>query len=40
LKVAEDYLKAHPRPNCEGVEKRCIIPELEKFMTEGRAPTV
>jgi len=39
FKIAEDHPKAHPRPNCEGVEKRCIILELEKFMAEGRAPT-
>ena len=32
IKIAEDYLKAHPRPNCDGVEKVDTIPELEEFM--------
>jgi hypothetical protein len=32
FKIAEDYLKAHPRPNCDGIEKVYTIPELEEFM--------
>ena len=32
LRIAEDYLKAHPRPNCDGIEKVYTIPELEEFM--------
>jgi hypothetical protein len=31
-RIAEDYLKAHPRPNCDGIEKVFTIPELEEFM--------
>jgi hypothetical protein len=31
-KIAEDYLQAHPRPNCDGIEKVYSIPELEEFM--------
>lgn len=30
--IAEDHLKAHPRQNCEGIEKVYTIPELEEFM--------
>jgi hypothetical protein len=32
LKIAEDYLMARPRPNCDGIEKVYTIPELEEFM--------
>jgi hypothetical protein len=32
FKIAEDYLKARPRPNCDGIEKIFTIPELEEFM--------
>lgn len=32
LKIAGDYLKVHPRPNCEGVENICTVPELEEYM--------
>ena len=31
-RIAEDYLKAQPRPNCDGIEKVFTIPELEEFM--------
>lgn len=37
-RIAEDYLKAHPRPNCDGIEKVTTIPELEEFMV--RRPCV
>lgn len=30
--IAEAYLKAHPRPNYDGIEKVYTIPELEEFM--------
>jgi len=29
---AEHYLKAHPHPNCDGIEKVYTIPEVEEFM--------
>jgi hypothetical protein len=32
FKIAEDHLKAHPRPNCDGIEKVYTIPELEEYM--------
>lgn len=31
-RVAEEYLTAHPCPNCHGIEKVCTIPELEEFV--------
>jgi hypothetical protein len=31
-RIAEDYLKAHPRPNCGGIEKVTTVPEVEEFM--------
>ena len=38
LIIAEDFLKAHPRPNCDGIEKVWTILELEEFMV--RRPCV
>ena len=32
LRIAEDYLKAHRRRNCDGSEEVYTIPELEEFM--------
>ena len=32
LKIAEDYLKVHPHPNCDGIERVYTIPELEEHM--------
>jgi hypothetical protein len=31
LRIAEEYLKAHPRPNCDGFEKVTTLTELEEF---------
>jgi hypothetical protein len=32
LRIADEYLKGSPRPNCEGIERVFTIPELEEFM--------
>ena len=31
-RIAADYLKAHLRENCDGIEKVTTIAELEEFM--------
>ena len=32
LRIAEDYLRVHPRPSCDGIKKVFTIPELEEFI--------
>jgi hypothetical protein len=32
LRIAEDYLQAHPHPNHDGIKKVTTILDLEEFM--------
>jgi hypothetical protein len=45
LRIAEDYLKAHPRPNCDGIEKvfirdvRHVRGRVRRYGAPGSRPT-